>query len=76
MKLNLGNTLYGQLLSESILPKDVLTEKGRKWYVLGFISHIALIIAWTGYIYFGNQDWVCKLGPEKSALEAFKDIIQ
>ena len=65
-----------QLLGDFVLPKPLLTKRGKQWHILGTISSIGLTIVFFSYIYFGKQDWVCKWGPDKPPIEQIKNVFK
>jgi len=65
---------YKKLVSDFIIPKSLLTERGKQWYIVGQISGIALIIFFAAYIYLSNQSWVCPMGPKSHPIEKLKNV--
>ena len=55
--------LWKKFLCDLVLPKSLLTAKGIIWFRIGVLSNVILLLFYVSYIYLGNQDWVCPLGP-------------
>jgi len=64
---------WRQFLSDLLLPRALLTKRGKQWYVLGFINCIFFSLVVSGYIYFGKQDWVCEWGPKSTPTDLIKN---
>ena len=67
-------SVWNKLISDYVIPKSLLSERGKLWRKVSVLAGIGLIVFFLSYVYFNNQDWVCDLGPEKSPIEAFKNM--
>lgn len=67
---------YKKIVSDFILPKSLLTDRGKQWYLVGQISSIALVLFFVAYFYLSNQSWVCPMGPETNPIEKVKNVFK
>jgi hypothetical protein len=71
-----GLPFYKKIVGDFILSKSLLTDRGKKWHLVGLISGAVLIVFFVAYIYFNNQSWVCSMGPEKHPLDIIKNAFK